>query len=113
MSAFDPVKFYREYPAGGTDWLRRCLTAMCQEYARTNVPEAALSGWRPMSQPPTESGWYHVWIEKPSDKPYECVQMRYFYSLGGRCWRTEHDPYPLLGWRPIPDKPLPQNGGSR
>lgn len=29
---FDPVKFYREFPAGGNtdrgDWLRRCLTAM-------------------------------------------------------------------------------------
>lgn len=30
---FDPVKFYREFPSGGYDWLRRCLTAMCSTYA--------------------------------------------------------------------------------
>lgn len=35
-SSFDPVKFYREFPAGGNsgrgDWLKRCLTAMCEQY---------------------------------------------------------------------------------
>lgn len=42
---FDPMKFYREFPAGGNtdrgDWLERCLKAMCEEAVRNGgyVPD--------------------------------------------------------------------------
>ena len=26
--SFDPVEFYRSFPVGGPEWLRRCLEAM-------------------------------------------------------------------------------------
>lgn len=43
IGEFDPVKFYRAFPAGGNtdrgDWLRRCLTAMCEEAVRS-LPSA-------------------------------------------------------------------------
>lgn len=45
---FDPMKFYREFPAGGNtdrgDWLERCLKAMCEEAVRNGgyVPEGRI-----------------------------------------------------------------------
>lgn len=38
---FDPVKFYREFPAGGDGyWLEKCLTAMCEAYVKRAGGEA-------------------------------------------------------------------------
>lgn len=36
---FDPVKFYRDFPGGGSDWLMRCLTAMIEASQSETPPK--------------------------------------------------------------------------
>ena len=49
---FDVMKFYREFPQGGGDepWLKRCLEAMCTEYAKELAKEGTPGPSSPTKQ---------------------------------------------------------------
>jgi hypothetical protein len=40
MPDFDPLAFYRAFPPGGDNWLKRCLEALCAQYARSSAVAA-------------------------------------------------------------------------
>lgn len=70
-------------------------------------------GWRPASEPPDKSGWYHVW---PDEQQFTKLGRNdtptaYFYSSGGGHWdwrgagKVSH-------WMPLIAGPTCESSGS-